>query len=71
MQKCSICKQEPKVWSWQPDLESFYLPGNHIRGFATIPVGDKCKGKIDNKKSVIFTYKKQRFQSNGRGWKLV
>ncbi|OLE53477.1 MAG: hypothetical protein AUG51_13010 [Acidobacteria bacterium 13_1_20CM_3_53_8] len=71
MQKCSICRKETKTWAWQPDLESFYLPGNHIRGFAAIAVGDQCKGKIDNKEVVNFTHKKQRFQSNGNGWELI
>ena len=70
MPKCSICKNETKTWTWQPDLESFYLPGNHIRGFAAIAVGDRCKAKIDNEETVELTYKQMKFLSIGKGWKL-
>src|SRR2546430_3515905 len=62
--KCQVCRQNEQGWSWQPDLESFYLPGNHIRGFKTIKVCETCRENIKAGEEVHYTYKGQEYIVN-------
>jgi len=62
--KCQICKENEKEWSWQPDLKSFYLPGNHIRGSIAIAVCNACREKIKAGDEVRYTYKGQEYIAN-------
>lgn len=62
--KCSICKQNSRDWTWQPELGSFYTPGNHIRGFMTVPCCDTCRDKIKLGETVSFVYKHQEYRAN-------
>jgi hypothetical protein len=65
MQKCAICKTNQQDYLWQPQLESFYLPGYQARGrFITVPVCNDCKEKIKQGESVQFVYKHQQYQAS-------
>jgi len=69
LKKCQVCKEEYAVHIWQPELGDkntlvFYRPGFHIRGFIAIHLGEQCKAKLEQGKTITFTYKKQQYLAN-------
>ena len=46
--KCQCCKTNPHSWIWQPELDSWCLPGSHYRGFATIKLCDECRERYED-----------------------
>lgn len=70
--KCSICKQNERDYTWQPELDpAFYLPGSHIRGFMTVPICSECVEKVKSGETVIFTYKKEIYRGGLNSFQKV
>lgn len=70
--RCQFCRQEDRSYLWQPELESFYLPGEHIRGFIALSIGDTCKEKIEAGEILPVRYRKvQYFASLDKGMTTV
>lgn len=42
---------------WQPELDSWYLPGWHIRGFASLRICDECKEKYESGETITVNRK--------------
>jgi hypothetical protein len=66
--KCAICKQEPKSYLWQPELQSFYFPGSQCRGFISIAIGDRCYERVKDGETLSFVYRKVSCQANKDGF---
>ncbi len=67
MRMCSICKREEQSLVWQPELESFYTPGSHQRGFIALAIGEQCKQKLERGESLLVTYKRRQYMASIKG----
>lgn len=57
MRKCQCCRSNAASWMWQPELDSWYLPGWHIRGFASLRICDECKEKYESGETITVNRK--------------
>lgn len=51
MRKCKSCGKGEAIYLLQyvaSDKPSIYTPGNHIRGFRTIPICQECADRISS-----------------------
>lgn len=67
--KCSICKNNPVLWAWQPlgpaeNADCFTSLGYHYRGFAVYKVCDSCRASIKTGTPFQFEYKGITYAGN-------
>lgn len=75
MTKCAVCREETCTFTWQPtlgdDTLTFYLPGNHIRGFIAVHIGDACIAKLRAGETVTFTHRKVQYWADNKKFDVV
>ena len=76
MRKCQSCRKGEALWAWQPfgpdeSLQSFTALGSHYRGFPVITICDECKGKVQSRHDVAFTYRKVPYLAAGALQKVL